>query len=117
MQIIFIRFGVIMAAELLTDVEIRNAKPKDNSYTLRDGSGLFVLIHKNGSKYFQLRATVNGKPKLIQLGVYGLMTLTEARNEARKNKSHILKGMDPIVQKKRKQLLSLLLMLPLSLFI
>lgn len=47
-----------------------------------------------------MRATINGKPKLIQLGVYGVMTLSEARDEARAKKSQISKGFDPVVQKK-----------------
>lgn len=89
-----------MAAELLTDKEISIEKPADKPKTLRDGNGLFVLIHPNGSKYFQLRATVNGNPKLIQLGVYGVMTLSEARGEARAKKAQISQGIDPVVQKK-----------------
>ena len=68
-----------MAAELLDDKKVSNAKPTKKSFTLKDGNGLFVLVHSNGSKYFQLRATVNGKHKLILLGVYGVMTLAKAR--------------------------------------
>lgn len=89
-----------MAAELLDDKKISNAKPADKQYTLRDGKGLFVLIHPNGSKYFQLRATVNGKPKLIQLGVYGPMSLSQARNAARQKKAQISEGLDPVIEKK-----------------
>jgi len=89
-----------MAAELLSDVDIRNAKAKAKPHTLRDGNGVFLLVHPNGSKYFQLRATINGKSKLIQLGVYGVMTLSEAREAARTKKSQISKGFDPVVQKK-----------------
>lgn len=89
-----------MAAELLTDKEIINRKPSDKAETLRDGNGLFVLIHPNGSKYFQLRATINGKPKLIQLGVYGVITLSQARELVREKKKQISEGLDPVVQKK-----------------
>jgi integrase len=89
-----------MAAELLDDKKISNAKPTNKQYTLRDGGGVFVLIHTNGSKYFQLRATVNGKSKLIQLGVYGVVTLKKARELAREKKTQISEGLDPTVQKK-----------------
>ena len=34
---------------LLTDTTIRNAKPKDRLYKLRDGDGLFVHVHPNAS--------------------------------------------------------------------
>ncbi len=75
-----------MAIELLDDKKISNAKHKEKPYTLRDGKGLFVLLHPNGSKYFQLRTTVNGNPKLIQIGVYGDITLSEARDLAREKR-------------------------------
>jgi len=89
-----------MAAELLDDKKISYAKPAEKQYTLRDGKGLFVLIHPNGSKYFQFRSTVAGKPKLIQLGVYGVISLSQAREMARQNKSQISNGKDPVVEKK-----------------
>lgn len=88
-----------MAAELLTDVDIRNAKPKDKGYTLRDGNGLIILIHPNGSKYFQLRCTLYGKAKLIQLGIYSDMTLAEARVKAREHRRMISEGVDPTLEK------------------
>lgn len=97
-----------MAAELLDDKKISNAKPSEKQYTLRDGKGLFVLVHPNGSKYFQLRATINGKPKLIQLGVYGTLTLSKARQLARDKKAQISEGVDPVVQKKIEKANSLL---------
>lgn len=89
-----------MAAEILSDKSIQAEKPGDKPRTLRDGNGLFVLIHPNGSKYFQLRTTIHTKPKLIQLGVYGVMTLKEAREAAREKKTQIAKGLDPVVEKK-----------------
>lgn len=97
-----------MAAELLSDVKVSNEKPTNKPKTLRDGNGLFVLIHPNGSKYFQLRATVNGKPKLIQLGVYGVMTLSEARAIAREKKKQITTGLDPVIEKKKAKANSIL---------
>jgi hypothetical protein len=64
---------------LLTDEIILQAPTKEKPYTIRDGRGLFVLVHPNGSRYFQMRATVAGKRKLMQLGVYPQITIAEAR--------------------------------------
>ena len=97
-----------MATELLSDKKIDSAKATIKSFTLKDGNGLFVLVHSNGSKYFQLRATVNGKQKLIQLGVYGVITLAKARELAREKKSQIFDGLDPAIEKKIKKAASLL---------
>lgn len=66
-------------SSLLTDEIVQSAPTKKKSYTIRDGRGLFVLIHPNGSRYFQLRATIEGKRKLMQLGVYPQVTIEEAR--------------------------------------
>ncbi len=66
-------------SSLLTDEIVRSAPTKKKPYTIRDGRGLFVLIHPNGSRYFQLRATIEGKRKLMQLGVYPQVSIEEAR--------------------------------------
>lgn len=66
-------------ANLLTDEMVRDAPTKKKPYTIRDGRGLFVLVHQNGSRYFQLRATVHGKRKLMQIGVYPTISIAEAR--------------------------------------
>ena len=86
-------------ADLLDDFTIKAAKPDEKQYTLRDGNGLFLLIHPNGSKYFQLRTTLHGKPKLIQLGTYPAMSLGEAREQSRdKRKLVKVDRTDPILE-------------------
>ena len=35
----------------LTDLAIRNAKPKDRAYKLSDGGGLFLWVQPNSSKW------------------------------------------------------------------
>lgn len=67
----------------LTDQIIRSATSREKPYTIRDGRGLFLLVHPNGSKYFQLRVTVAGVRKLVQIGVYPKISIQEARKLAR----------------------------------
>ena len=50
-------------ADLLDDLTIKAARPMDKEYTLRDGNGLFLLIHPNSGKYFHLRTTLHGETK------------------------------------------------------
>ena len=91
-------------ADLLDDLSIKAAKPKDKQFTLRDGNGLFLLVHPNGSKYFQLRTTLHGKAKLIQLGIYPKLTLSDARTMARE-KSKLVKvdQVDPVLIRKKEK--------------
>ena len=90
-------------SELLDDLTIRAAKPQGKQHTLRDGNGLFLLVHPNGSKYFQLRTTLHGKPKLIQLGIYPDLTLAKARELALEKRRMIAESLDPILEAKLKK--------------
>src|SRR5688500_13336292 len=89
-----------MPAELLSDVEIRSAKAGDKPRKLRDGNGLNLLIHPNGSKYFQLRYTLHGKEKTLQLGVYPVMGLAEARVAATAARQLVANNVDPVLHKR-----------------
>ena len=85
-------------SDLLDDLTIKTSKPKEKEYALRDGNGLFLLVHPNGSKYFQVRATLHGKPKKIQLGKYPDLTLAEARSEATAKRRMVVEHKDPIIE-------------------
>ncbi len=71
----------------LTDAEVRTAKPAATPYKMGDERGLFVLVHPNGSKYWRMKYRIDGKEKLLALGVYpevGLKEARERRDDARK---------------------------------
>jgi integrase len=89
-----------MASEKLTDIEVRNAKPASKPRKLGDGNGLTLLIHPNGSKYFQLRYTLHEKEKTLQLGVYPDLGLADARVKAQAARKLIADGIDPVQTKR-----------------
>lgn len=89
-----------MASNLLDDLTIRAAKPNSKAYTLRDGNGLFILVHPNSSKYFQLRTTLHGKSKLVRLGVYPNLSLSEARIKSIEAIKLVEADLDPTIEKK-----------------
>jgi integrase len=90
-------------AYLLNDFKLENTKPSDKPITLRDGGGLYALINTNGSIYLQLRYRLNGKARKTQLGVYPKISLTKARDEARRLKNGLSENIDPIVEKRKQQ--------------
>ncbi|MGA9666209.1 MAG: integrase arm-type DNA-binding domain-containing protein [Gallionella sp.] len=94
-------FYPFMASNLLSDVAVRNAKVADKPRKLSDGGGLNLLLHPNGSKYFQFRYTLHGKEKTSQLGTYPDMSLSDARQAAKTARNLVAAGLDP-VQEKRK---------------
>lgn len=79
----------------LTDLEIRRSKPRDKSYTLNDGNGLSLLIEPNGSKGWRFRYRFNGKPKMLSLGTYPTITLTDARQKRDEAKRLVTSGINP----------------------
>ncbi len=85
-------------SDLLNDLSIKAAKPREKEHALRDGKGLFLLVHPNGSKYFQLRTTLHGKAKKIQLGKYPDLTLAEARALAMDKRRMVDEHKDPVIE-------------------
>jgi hypothetical protein len=63
----------------LTDTTIRTAKPTEKPYKLADEKGLFLLVNPNGAKWWRLKFRVDGKEKLLSLGVYPETSLKKAR--------------------------------------
>ncbi|QPN40065.1 integrase arm-type DNA-binding domain-containing protein [Providencia sp. 2.29] len=84
----------------LTDAKIRAAKPDVKSYKLTDGSGLHLLVHTNGSKYWRLRYRHLGKEKTLALGLYPDVSLSEARLKRDEARKLIADGIDPCEQKR-----------------
>ncbi len=92
----------------LTDIQCKAAKTQDKPYKLNDGEGLFLLVHSNGSKYWRLKYRLAGKEKLLALGVYPQVTISEAREKRADARKLIAKGTDPSQNKKQeKRLLAL----------
>ena len=64
----------------LTDTKLRKAKPTDKPYKLTDAGGLFVLVHPSGGKRWRYKYRFAGKEKLLSLGTYPDVSLSEARD-------------------------------------
>lgn len=79
----------------LTDMAIKRAKPKEKAYTLADGNGLSLLVDTNGSKGWRYRYQFGGKTKMISLGIYPVVTLTEARAKRDEARKLVAGGINP----------------------
>lgn len=63
----------------LTDVAIRNAKPKEKPYKLGDTLGLFLLVQPSGGKLWRLKYRFEGREKKLAIGTYPQLGLADAR--------------------------------------
>lgn len=79
---------------MLTDSQIRNAKydASKSRTRLTDTNGLYVEITKTERKYWKVRTWKNGREKVLTIGEYPAMSLSEARAEALRIKSAIKFG-------------------------
>lgn len=84
----------------LTDVKVRTTKPTDKPVKLTDGEGMHLLVHPNGSKYWRLQYRFAGKQKMLALGVYPDVSLSDARQKRDEARKLIASGTDPSEQKK-----------------
>lgn len=83
----------------LSDIKIKAAKPIDKDYKLADEKGLFLLIKKNGSKYWRLKYRYGGKEKLLAIGVYPDVTLAAARTKRDEARTLLANDIDPMLHK------------------
>ena len=79
----------------LTELSIKQAKPKEKQYKLTDGEGMYLRVYPNGSKYWQLQYWFDGKQKILSLGFWPDVSLNEARDERFEAKKKIKIGIDP----------------------
>lgn len=92
-----------MATNKLTEVAIKKAKPTERSYRLADGSGMYLEIMPNGSKYWRMKYRYGGKEKRLAFGVYPLISLASAREKTRLAKLQLIEGNDPGEIKKQEK--------------
>ncbi|HEY3698963.1 MAG TPA: integrase arm-type DNA-binding domain-containing protein [Spongiibacteraceae bacterium] len=79
----------------LTDLTVRLVKPKDKDFKLADANGLFLLVKKTGAKYWRFKYRYLGAEKLLALGVYPEVKLSEARRKVDDARKQLREGIDP----------------------
>lgn len=67
---------VVMA---LSEVKLRNLKPKEKAFQESDGGGMFVEVLPSGGNVWRLRYRLFGKQEKVSLGEYPAYNLAEAR--------------------------------------
>jgi integrase len=84
----------------LTDIAIRKAKPETKPHKIADGGGMYVLINPSGSKLWRWKYRIDGREKLLALGVYPSISLTAAREACAVARRKHAQGIDPGAERK-----------------
>ena len=88
----------------LTEAKIRNAKPREKTFKLFDGKGLYMEVTPKGSKYWRFKYRYGGKEKRISLGVYPEVSLKEARDLLDEVRKQLRQNIDPSAARKANKL-------------
>jgi integrase len=83
----------------LTQVGIRNTKPREKAYKLADEKGLFLFVTPSGGKYWRFKYRFGGKEKKLAFGVYPEVSLAEAREKRDQARKLLGNDVDPAVVK------------------
>lgn len=84
----------------LTDTAIRQAKPAEKPYKKADEKRLFILIQPTGAKWWRLKYRFGGREKLLSLGTYPQVTLSQARVIRDQYRALLAQGIDPSDKRK-----------------
>jgi hypothetical protein len=90
----------------LTEAKIRGAKPGQKARKLTDGESLFLLVHPNGSKYWQFSYRFGAKERKLSIGKYPHVSLAEARLARSAAQKLLAQNIDPSANKQKERLLA-----------
>jgi len=85
---------------MLTDTQVRAAKPGPVTRRLADQDGLYLQVEPSGGRYWRFNYRFNGKQKTFSLGVYPDVSLATARTRLGEARALLADGVDPVAHKK-----------------
>ena len=86
----------------LNDTQVKAIKPKDKSYKLTDGQGLYIFVSTTGIKSWRIDYShpITKKRLTYTIGTYPEFSLKQARDERQKVKDLLQRNIDPNEHKK-----------------
>lgn len=79
----------------LTDVVIRTTKPGARQRKISDEKGLYLLVHPNGGRYWQMKYRHAGKERTLSFGTYPDVSLADARKRRDEARAMLAHDVDP----------------------
>ena len=79
----------------LTNLQVKQAKPKEKAYKLADAKGMYLFINSKGQKYWRMDYRYGGKRKTLALGVYPDISLSDARDRRDNAKQQLQNDINP----------------------
>lgn len=88
---------------MLTDVALKNLKPKEKGYKVTDRDGMYVHVSPGGAITFRLDYRLNGRRETVTFGRYGpdSLSLARARERCMDARRAVNEGRSPAIEKQR----------------
>jgi hypothetical protein len=86
---------------MLTDVKIRQAKPREKAYKLSDAGGLYLIVTPNGARSWRYDYRLAGRRKTLAIGLYPAVSLSEAREQHGEERRLVARGICPAHDKQK----------------
>lgn len=80
---------------MLTDLAIRNLKPREKAYKVADRDGMYLVISAMGNRTFRFDYRFNGRRETLTIGRYPELSLTQAREALIEARRQIRDGISP----------------------
>ena len=84
---------------MLTAAQVKNTKADTKRIKLSDGRGLLLVVSPCGGKWWRYRYKQDGKERLMSLGAYPTMSLSQARTARDEAATLRARGVDPLAEK------------------
>jgi len=92
----------------LTDLQLKQAAPRDKDWKLADSGGLYILIRTNGSKLWRMKYRQDGHEKKLTFGRYPEVSLRDARLRRDEARVEIGQGGYPALRKREEKIAALI---------
>ena len=82
-------------AKALTDIAVRNFRPKEKPFKVAAGRGLHLLVKPDGSKFWVFRYRFNDVENSLSMGRYPDVSLADAEEKVRAAHKSITQSINP----------------------
>lgn len=89
----------LSGAPMLTETQIKNAKPGEKAKRLWDERGMYLEVTPAGGRLWRFKYRIDGKEKRIGLGRYPEVGLKDARERREEARKLLANGVDPSLQR------------------
>lgn len=87
----------------LSEMQVSKAKPAEKDHKLADGGGLYLLVTSSGGKLWRLKYRFGGRERLLAIGSYPQISLSDARKRREDARRQLANDIDPGEAKKARK--------------